>query len=673
MKFNNIFKYVAVALATGTLAGVTSCNYLDVVPAEQATLDDTMKTHDDALGFLYSCYTGLTDMNQRPGEYMSPFCASTDEYILPNQQESQYQSVFATMKNTQTTDLSNICHLWGSMYHYIGQCLLFEKQLTTNGRENGVCKNAEEEAEWLAETRFLKAYYHFALLRVYGPIPLTTELIDMNSPTEAYNGRFHFDYCVRYLANEFEEASKVLPAKRDIDYTGRATSVIAKAMKARLLLYAASDLWNGKFPCPDWKNTNFETPGYGRELVSHTYDKQKWIDALKATEDAIELAEKSGYKLMEEEDYTPEDNVELKSMDWIPVDFNDDTEKENFLKKVMFNRYIHTTSQSENPEIIWSIKYERTACANGRMPLKIIKNKEDKWYNVSYSVVNPTLNTVYGFLCKDGRLPMESHENIDFPPKSDWFKAMNDATDIINLMRNREPRFYAWIAFDGGKYLNRIKNGGPLTLDFKTAKAQGYDKANEPRNLASTGLLSMKFLQPVTSISDMLNYTCGNAVPTVFLRLAELYLNRAECYAALRTAEDDDYAAEAFKDINTIRKRAGATTLKWGQVGSDVRNAVTGQVKKMTIMEWVRQERFIELWDEGHRYFDIRRWVAGSEYLGEGIRQGLTGDTSEPTFEEFNTPKNPNPAFTFSNRQYLYPVFINEVYKNPQMIQAPGF
>lgn len=675
MKFNNIFKYVSLALAAGTLAGVTSCNYLDVVPPEQASLEDAMKTHDDALGFLYSCYNGLTDENQRPGEYVSSFCASTDEYILPNPQESAYPQVFAAMKNTQTTDLSNICHLWGSMYRYIGQCLLFEEQLITNGRDNGVCINADEEAEWLAETRFLKAYYHFALLRVYGPIPLTTERIEMSSPSDAYNGRFHFDYCVRYLANEFYEAAKVLPPKRESNYFGRATSVMAMAMRARLLLYAASDLWNGKFPYPEWKNVNFETPGYGRELVARTYDKSKWERALKATEEAIELAENNGYKLMET--YNPEENVTLESMAWVPVDFENDAEKNEFLTKVMLNRYIHTTSQSENPEIIWSIKYQRQWCPYGRMPLKIIKNKDNQWYATSYSVVNPTLNTAYGFLCKDGRLPMESHPGIDFSPKSDWFKAMNGAAegheDIINLMRNREPRFYAWIAFDGGNYLNRIKNGGPLTLNFKSAKAQGFDQANEPKNYASTGLLTMKFLNPVTSISDVLNYTGGIEVPTVMMRLSELYLNRAECHAALSTGEDDQHTIDARKDINKIRKRAGAENLRWDQIGSTVNNAVTGRPKLMTITEWVRQERFIELWDEGHRYFDIRRWVAGPEYLGAGVRQGLTGDTSEPTFEEFNTPKNPNPAFAFSNRQYLYPIFINEVYKNPQMVQAPGF
>ena len=75
---------------------------------------------------------------------------------------------------------------------------------------------------------------------------------------------------------KLDEAAKDLPASRIGSEWGRATSTIAKAVKARLLLYAASDLWNGKFPYPDRKNKNFYTPGYGKELGSQVYDPDKW-------------------------------------------------------------------------------------------------------------------------------------------------------------------------------------------------------------------------------------------------------------------------------------------------------------------------------------------------------------------------------------------------------------
>ncbi len=672
MKLNNILKFAVVA--AGTLLGTSSCDYLDVVPPEQANLEDAMKTHSAALGFLYSCYAGTEDKSATPTEYENVFSAAQDEWVLPNEQETAYPVTFAANKNTQTTDLSNITWLWGTMYQYIGQCLLFEEQLKTNGRKNQVCQNEQEEAEWLAESRFLRAYYHYILLRTYGPIPLTTERIPMNSPDSDFPGRSHFDYCVRYLANEFDAAAEDLPMTRESINFGRATKPIAKAMKARLLLLAASDLFNGSFPYPEWKNTKFETPGYGKELISKTYDRQKWVDAYNALEDAINMAEENGFSLMTE--YEAEANVPLSSMNWIPVDFEDDTERDEFIAKVMLNRYIHTTSQSQNPEIIWAQRRTHGLLENARMPLKIIKNKNGQWYASSWSVVNPTLNSVFNFYCKDGRLPADSHDEIDFSAKSDWYKPVAVAAtgheDMINLVRNREPRFYAWIAFDGGNYLSRIKNGEPLTLNFKDNGAQGHDPAREPKNLASTGFLAMKHIAPVTMISSELALTKGTDHPVVLVRLTELYLSIAEAAAELAKT-DPSYKSIALSYLNTIRDRAGVPELDDNLIDRTINNPATNQPKKMTLVEWVRQERFIELWDEGTRYFDIRRWVAGPEYLGNGVRMGLTGDVENPTHAEFNTPKVINPTYSFGARQYLYPVFINEVYKNPQMVQAPGY
>lgn len=686
MKINNIFKSAVFALAVGTVAGVTSCNYLDVVPPEQPGLEDAMKTHATAQGFLYSCYAGLTDINTLGAEYQgNAFNGSTDEWVMPNEQEASYGAHFAAAKNTQTTSLSNICHLWGSMYHYIGQCLLFESQLKTLGRENQVTESDAEEREWLAETRFLKAFYHYQLMRVYGPVPLTTERIPMDLDASEYGGRYHIDYLANYLANEFDLAAADLPLTRESNEFGRATKVIAKAMKARLLLLVASPLYNGEFPYPDWKNPNFVTDGYGNELVSHTYSRKKWEKAYEAVDDAISVAEQAGHSLMT--DYNEESNVTLASMDWVPVDIADATEKENFLRKVMLNRYIHSTSQSENPEILWSLRRAKALLEPARMPLHFLKNPNGTWYDGSWAVINPTLNTAVNFLLMDGSLPGQNQrndENLDFPTPNEWYNPMSNAPagheDMINLVRNRDPRFYAWIAFDGGNYLSRIANGQPLTLDLKKAEKNGRQSMTS-KNYASTGFLSMKHLAPQTSVAPSgtgFATSHGTDMPTVLCRLSELYLMRAECAAWLATdnkyeSGDAFYQQLAMADINMIRQRAGVGELTEAQIGSTYTDPCSGRTKEMTLTQWARQERFIELWDEGFRYSDIRRWVAGPEYLGPGVRQGLNGGAMNADMATFNTPKTINETFTFGTRQYLYPIFINEVYKNPQMIQAPGF
>ncbi len=686
MRINNIFKSAVFALSVGTVAGVTSCNYLDVVPPEQPGLEDAMKTHATAQGFLYSCYGGVTDRNFSGGEYQdNGFNGSTDEWVMPNEQEASYARHFAASKNTQTTGLTNTNHIWGSMYHFIGQCLLFEGQLQTLGRENQVTESDAEEREWLAETRFLKAYYHYLLMLYHGPVPLTTERIPMDLDSSEYGGRFHMDYLANYLANEFDVAAKDLPLTRPSSEFGRATSVIAKAMKARLLLLVASPLYNGEFPYPDWKNPKFETDGYGKELVSHKYNRKKWEAAFEAADDAIYEAELAGHSLMT--DYNEESSVALNSMDWVPVDIANEVEKENFLRKIMLNRYIHATSQSENPEILWSLRRQIAYLEPARMPLHFLQNPNGTWYDGSWAVINPTLNTAVNFLLMDGSLPGQNQRNdekLDFPTPNEWYEPMKNApaghTDMINLVRNRDPRFYAWIAFDGGNYLSILANGQPLTLDLKKADKNGRQSMTS-KNYASTGFLAMKHLAPQTKVTPSgagFAVSHGTDAPAVLCRLSELYLMRAECAAWLADNKYDGqgdaiYQTYAMDDINIIRQRAGVGELTEAQIGSSYTDPCSGRTKDMTLTQWVRQERFIELWDEGFRYSDIRRWVAGPEYLGQGVRKGLNGGAMNCDLATFNTPKVVNETFTFAPRQYLYPIFINEVYKNPQMIQAPGF
>lgn len=95
-------------------------------------------------------------------------------------------------------------------------------------------------------------------------------------------------------------------------------------------------------------------------------------------------------------------------------------------------------------------------------------------------------------------------------------------------------------------------------------------------------------------------------------------------------------------------------------------------------MDWVRNERFVELYEEGHRYYDLRRWAIAPNMLKAGVRYGLNGlGAANPSFEQFNQPTLINQPFTWDNRLYLLPVWtgngIDELYSNPQMVQAPNY
>ena len=92
------------------------------------------------------------------------------------------------------------------------------------------------------------------------------------------------------------------------------------------------------------------------------------------------------------------------------------------------------------------------------------------------------------------------------------------------------------------------------------------------------------------------------------------------------------------------------------------------------MMDWVRNERFIELWGEGHRYFDLRRWCIAPQYLKAGAREGLNYRVVDPTFEELNQRVTlTNQPFVWYDRMYFIPVASSEVDSNPQLVQAPGY
>lgn len=660
MKIKNIIKTVSLAAVLATMAGVSSCNYLDVVPPEQPNIDDAMKTYDRARGYLYSCYNGLVgaENNDLTIRYLAEVNSTTDEYFMPYTWNNEAPHLRGTLQNTLSAQ-SGITDQWQRWYNAIGQCLLFEEKLQTVGAQYQVV-GEEEQAQWLAESRFLKAFYHWLLLRRYGPIPLTRELISMTAPSSDFPGRYHFDYCVAYIVNEMEECAKVLPAARPENELGRITSTICKATIGKIRLYAASPLWNGSFPYPQWRNENWSTPAdealgtpdYGTALVSTTYDASKWDVALRANLEALQLAiGEGGRELYNDTTYYHANSLDLP---YVPFDA-----PEGFQQKVLMLRYLNTTRENEgNRELIWSSSEGLNGTSlQARLPHRPVE-RQNGTEIATWQGISPSLYTIEHFNTVDGYLP---ENDPNFFSKDEWYTTAGlraTRSSIIKLCTNREPRFYAWMGFDGGDYGSRIVNNQkPLTLNMRDPEKQGYNPTKYARDFAPAGFLSQKFNHPALYYTSSGSDNMYNTAPFPIMRLAEVYLNIAECYAAKGDVEN------ACAYLNPVRNRAGVPDLTPAMV------AETG----MPIMEWVRNERFIELWNECNRFFDIRRWVIGEEKLGYGKRMVLNTQVVNPSVEEFNQPQALNFPYTWGNRLYIYPVWFEETNRNPNIIQAPGY
>lgn len=636
MKLLRNIKLYTVSLIIAMGAAVASCDFLEVVPAEKPTLPDATKDYNATLGFLYSCYAGI----QNP-VYFSRAEGSADEFAIPELWGYACQNVGYGLY----TPSNLIDHRWGTYYRFIGQCHLFLQEL-----ENAKGITDADKIRWIAEAKFLIAYYHFEVLRFYGPCPITDSYIAMDTPNSEYNGRSHYDYVTNWIVDLLDEASFDLPTTIRDNEWGRATVAIAKSIKARALVYAASPLWNGEFPYPNWTN-KVETPGYGTELVSRTYDRSKWERALTACNEALEAADAEGFELFRDETLYSNANI---SLPYIPG-MSSNAEFDAFKKKVLLMRYVINAKPTEgNREFVWGLNVGNDQMVIHALPTRVIQQSNGNWYN-GYSGIAPTLNSAEFFYTANGKTPAMDQ---NFAREDEWFTSGNlpGREDIIKLNIGREPRFYAWFAFDGGDYGSRIKNGQPLKLQLRNDQQQGLNPTLFNRDHCSTGYMSQKYLRPDAVVNASGSLSIGGDVPRPLVRMAELYLNLAECQAALGNTD-------AIETLNIIRDRAGVPLLQESDITSE-----------MPLIEWVRNERFIELWGEGHRYFDVRRWVQAPKYFAAGVRKALNIEEKQnPSFEEFNKPVQLARPYLWETRMYMAPIFYNEAYKNPQMVQAPGY
>lgn len=646
MKYNRFTALIAGMLIL--LTGISSCDYLEIVPMEQPKLEDAFQDPEKTLGYLYSCYNGLNSW--KPVEYYNEDCSSTDEYVLPVELGASSLRI-ATNQISSATGGD-----W--TWRYCGYDPIRSSHLFLEGVKTAPRVTDTQKRQWSAEAKFLIAYYHFMVLRKYGPCPIMDHAYDSNTPTSEMPGRSHYDYVTDYIVRMLDECMPDLLDRQTGSDWGRADKMVAKAIKARVLLYAASPLWNGNdlFETKwGWKNTNYETPGYGYELVSKTYDSNKWVKAEAACQEALDFALRQGMEL-----YNKSDFDELKKM------AEGDTKE--FMKYVLRMRYTtlaRANTSEGSTEMIWATPEQGNAMMGG-LPHRMFKKSNGDWVS-GYSVMAPTLYAVENFYTKSGKLPAE---DPNFAPQSEWFTTSEGAgvpsisgkiigEEVIKLHANREPRFYAWIGFSGGEFGTQLLAGSPLILEMRDGEKHGYSKANFNRDNSTTGYLVQKFIHPRleynietgSSNSGQLN------APRPLIRMSELYLNLAECQAALGET------SQFLLNINPVRRRAGIPALTEG----DLTNTKTAT-------DWVRNERFIEFFGESIRFYDVRRWKEGPKYFA-GPYHGLNvAQSTQPTFGAFNA-QTPIIGYkvAWEDRLYLMPLYFIEIGKNPQMLQSPGY
>ena len=609
---------------------LTSCNFLDVVPPEQAGLGDAVKKPESTLGFLYSCYAGIKG-SSNPITYTGMEAASTDEFVFPELWgHSGQRAGWGLLTPESPGDWK-----WGNIYRYIGQCYLFLSQLP-----NALDVSEVQKREWTAEANFLIAYYHFLILEYYGPCPITDSYIDMDTPNNEYHGRYHFDYVTSWISMKLDEAAKDLPASRIGSEWGRATSTIAKAVKAQLLLLAASPLFNGN---SDYINVK---DNQGRHLFPTQVDNSKWKLAADAALEAINCAKENGHEKL----YTfslPINSISAATRKLLDIG--------------------EAVTEKWNEEIIWG----STRNVNGLQTVAMAKHTKGSHYNAR-SVLGPTLSVAEAFYSSNG-VPI-SEDNSDFwtanypnryeittiPDEGNnkYYLQIGEQTAYLHL--NREPRFYASLSFDRGTwYGDGYTNDEPANLAFYHFRAKEVSGRQTSEDHSYTGYLNKKVCSYKTGLTKDGFSPYRYSFPII--RLADLYLMYAE---ALNESQESP-TQDVYDYVDLVRERAGLKGVKesWSKYSKSPDKPNT----KNGMREIIRMERLNELACEGKRFWDLRRWK--KELPREVKGWHIQGETAQ----EFYRVTTIYLRSKYSYKDYLWPLKLETILKDPNLVQNPGW
>ena len=617
---------------------LSNCDeYLDIVPDQTQELDLLFDREESAYNALATCYSYLP----KNDDLYSSYVTATDALTTPVAKET---AGIRLMKGLQSAS-SPLMSYWsgyerhGSLWRGIRSCNILIENM-----DNVVDMTQEEKDSWKAEAQFLKAYYHFTLLKYYGPIPIT----DVNLPISANDQevrvkRNTIDECISYISETIDSAIPNLPLRvLNNNDLGRIDQVIAKAIKSRVLLYAASPLFNG--------NSEFYS-GFvndeGDHFFNQTYDENKWQLAMEASLDALNTAISQGASLYEFND-TP------------PV-FDEENYEEESVKKLYNIRY--SIVDRWNDELLWGHSNPVGTNWWQLQAGSLMKDPTSSSVEAAWQWVAPTLRSVEMYYTENG-LPIDEDLTFDYANRYEVTNIPSNqninaqfAQRTVNLHLNREPRFYASIGFDRG--YNRT--WGRL-WNLKMRKGETHGRIANSGDYLITGYALKKIVHP-DSEGDGYDKIIQYSWPMI--RLAELYLNYAEA-----ANEVNGPSQEVYSMLNSIRDRAGINGVEEAWSDATIAATVNKHTTKDGLREIIHQERLIEFAFEGHRYNDLRRWKMAEEYLNSPVK-GWSVDLS--TEDGFYTLRDVGNRSFSRPRDYLHPISINELTINTNLIQNPGW
>lgn len=580
-----------------------SCDYLDVPPINIIQDDAIFNSESGITSYMTTLYYDLP---------IEDFRYTQQGFNVSGKGQGRLPNVSGEAMCSSSDDISTIGDgtWWGCWdYGKIRRVNYFLKNFPAykSNFQNTVLADA-----WMGEAHFIRAYCYFAMVKRYGGVPILREPQEYVGDIESLKvPRDTENACYDFIAEDLDEAFRLLPDNEEILGKGRATKYAALALKSRAMLYAGS------------------IARYG------TVDLNGLVGIDKAlANDYFELA----YKAVKELEKSKRFSLYRK---------NSDKEK-NFAELFL---------AEDSPENIFCKYFQRNVNAHGWDVYFVPYQYRGNGFS---SNMNPTLEFVEMFEHKDG-----TPANFAERAKDTYFD------DPSELFQNMDARFGGSIIYPNAIFKGEpcsIQKGLIIEDGSKKENATNYEEAVYTANDGQvyhivgksgsgnysgnmTGFFMRKYLNENMPQSEVIeNYSEQHWIE---FRYAEALLNGAEAAVEMGQHLDD-----ALLWINDIRSRANIKQLSLSDLTVDK----------------VRHERRIELAFENHTYWDLRRWRIADKEIETKQYTGLCPyfdiNKQKYIFEEVAANKY---YYTFDVKMYYERIPDGEIAKNEKLKQNPYY
>lgn len=615
----------------------SSCKkYLDVVPDDVATLESAFANANEAQAYLFGCYAtlqNLADVRRNPG------FTTSGEVIFPYPLQDQTtlggaggDAGFSIIRGVQNSP-NPLLNYWDgynmglNMWQAIRKCNIFLDNIHTPPD-----LPEYQRKRWVAEAKFLKAYFHYWLIRMYGPIPI----VDVNLPVNASIDEVRIkqqplDSCFNYVVKLLDEAIPDLPPviQNLAAEQGRISGTIALAVKAEVLVTQASPLFNGNPDYASWKNKE------GVSLYPAAFDESKWQRALVAVKEAI-------------------DNVgsatlyQLRLSGGI-VHMSDTTRRLLTIQGAFVDSWNSEQIWTLNPQFGWQYM------ASPRVTAEAAANVFAVYSNFSVPVGQSEI-----FYSNHG-VPINEDRTFDYNNR--YKLQAGDDAHAYYIKKgyiaakgnfNREPRYYADVAFDGSVWFGsgNLDDNNPNYINAVNGPAAPPDQLR----YNATGYWAKK-LVPYQTTFGQTSVQQGYSWP--FMQLTGLWLLYAECLN-----EVNGPGAEVYQWIDKVRAKAGldGVVASWSQYSINPAKYST----KDGLRAIIHQERRIETAFEGQAGWDLRRWKELQNVLSTPVQGWNVFNRTTDGYYQLRLVQ----QTSFSIRNYLYPIQDYDLLTNPNLVQT---